>query len=83
MYAFMFGAGPVSAGDHNPKSIIPLLKDSKASLIEAINYAEKTSGPATSAKYEVETTSKATPDAPLISGRLWSEICGRGHLSRQ
>lgn len=42
------------AGDHNPDSIIPLLKDSKTSLLEAISYAESTSGPATSAKFEVK-----------------------------
>ena len=42
-----FGAG------HDPKVIIPLLKTSKISLLQGIAYAEKTSGPATSAKFEV------------------------------
>ena len=42
------------AGDHDPKSIIPLLKTSKVSLLDGIAFAEKTSGVVTSAKYEVE-----------------------------
>jgi hypothetical protein len=41
------------AGNHDPKAIIPLLKGSKVSLLEGIDYAEKTSGVATSAKFEV------------------------------
>jgi hypothetical protein len=42
------------AADHDPKSIITLLKDSKMSLLEGIDYAERSSGPATSAKFEVD-----------------------------
>lgn len=42
------------AADHDPNSIIPLLKDSKVSLLEGIEYSEKISGIATSAKFEVD-----------------------------
>jgi hypothetical protein len=42
------------AGNHDPKAIIPLLEDAKISLKDGIAYAEKISGPATSAKFEVE-----------------------------
>jgi hypothetical protein len=43
----------VFAGNHDPKVIIPLLKDSKMTLVEGIEYAEKVSGIATSVKFEV------------------------------
>lgn len=54
--ALSLGIGFASAyaADHDPKSIIPLLKDAKMSLLEGIEYAEKSSGPATSAKFEVD-----------------------------
>ncbi len=41
------------AGNHDPKVIIPLLKDAKITLLQGIDQAEKLSGPATSAKFEV------------------------------
>ncbi|MBI3555343.1 MAG: hypothetical protein HY074_03645 [Deltaproteobacteria bacterium] len=43
---------PTFAGSHNPNDIIPLLKNSTISLLDGIALAEKTSGPATSAKFE-------------------------------
>lgn len=49
-----FSFSPAFAADHDPKAIISLLKDSKVSLLEAVNYAEKSSGATTSAKFEVE-----------------------------
>ena len=52
--ALLLGASSLQAGDHDPKVIIPLLKDAKMSLLEGIAYGEKMSGPVTSAKYEVE-----------------------------
>jgi hypothetical protein len=42
------------AADHDPNAIFALLKDSKTTLLEAIVYAEANSGPATSAKFEVD-----------------------------
>lgn len=42
------------AADHDPKNIIPLLKTAKMTLLEGIEYSEKTSGVATSAKFEVD-----------------------------
>lgn len=51
--ALLVSLNTVQAADHDPKSIIPLLKDSKVSLLDAISYAIANSGPATSAKFEV------------------------------
>ena len=48
------GSSGAFAGDHNPAAIIPLLKDSKMTLLQGIDYAERLSGVATSAKFEVE-----------------------------
>ena len=45
--------GQAFAGNHDPKAIVSLLKDSKISLLQGIDQAEKTSGPTTSAKFEV------------------------------
>lgn len=42
------------AGNHDPKAIAALLKDAKISLLEGIEYAQKTSGPTTSAKFEID-----------------------------
>jgi hypothetical protein len=53
MLTMTIGASQVLAGDHDPKVIIPLLKDAKITLLDGIDYAEKSSGPATSAKFEV------------------------------
>jgi hypothetical protein len=39
---------------NEPKDILPLLRGAKMSLLDGIAYAEKLSGPATSAKFEVE-----------------------------
>lgn len=41
------------AGDHDPARIAALMKTAKMSLAEGIDYAEKTSGVATSAKFEI------------------------------
>ena len=41
------------AGGHDPRAILALLKASKVSLLQGIDLAEKLSGPATSAKFEV------------------------------
>lgn len=54
----LLAASQVFAGDHDPKHIIPLLKDSKMTLLSGIEYAEKTSGVATSAKFEVNDEGK-------------------------
>jgi hypothetical protein len=51
LVALLF-AGTSFAGGHDPKVILSLLKDSKVSLLQGIEQAEKTSGPATSAKFE-------------------------------
>ena len=48
------GMSQAFAGNHDPKAIAALLKDSKVSLQDGIAFAEKTSGAVTSAKYEVE-----------------------------
>ena len=50
----LLAANSLQAADHDPKVIIPLLKDSKISLLEGIGYAEKISGAVTSAKFEVD-----------------------------
>jgi hypothetical protein len=49
----LFAMNNAQAGDHDPKVIIPHLKYAKMTLLEGIGFAEKTSGAATSAKYEV------------------------------
>jgi hypothetical protein len=41
------------AGNHDPKAIVPLLANSKLTLIQGIKIAEQNSGPAVSAKFEV------------------------------
>ncbi|MBL7669698.1 MAG: hypothetical protein JNM39_04370 [Bdellovibrionaceae bacterium] len=41
------------AGDHDPARIAGLMNTAKMSLAEGIEYAEKTSGVATSAKFEI------------------------------
>ena len=41
------------AGGHDPRAIIDLMKNSNFSLLQGISLAEKTSGPATSAKFEI------------------------------
>lgn len=41
------------AGGHDPAAILALMKNTKISLIQGIELAEKTSGPVTSAKFEV------------------------------
>jgi uncharacterized membrane protein YkoI len=46
------------AGGHDPKVILPLLKESKISLLEGIDLAEKTSGVVTSAKFETNDEGK-------------------------
>lgn len=53
-----FGAGAVVAANHDPKVIIPLLSASKLSLVEGIELAQKSHGPATSAKFEVNDEGK-------------------------
>jgi hypothetical protein len=40
-------------GGHDPKAIAILLKDAKISLVDGIDQAERSSGPATSAKFEI------------------------------
>lgn len=50
----LLAASSLRAADHDPKVIIPLLKDAKITLLEGIGYAEKTSGVVTSAKFEVD-----------------------------
>jgi hypothetical protein len=42
------------AADHDPKVIIPMLKDAKISLLQGIEMAERAGVPVTSAKYEVD-----------------------------
>ena len=49
---------PTFAGNHDPAAITPLLKDAKISLLDGIDLAEKVSGPATSAKFEVSDDGK-------------------------
>lgn len=56
--AFVLVHNLAFAGGHDPKEIIPLLKNSKMTLIEAINYAEQTSGVVTSAKFEISDDGK-------------------------
>ena len=48
------GIATAYAADHDPKAISALLKQSNVSLLEGIDVAEKTSGVATSAKFEVD-----------------------------
>jgi hypothetical protein len=57
LVALLF-AGTSYGGGHDPKAIAVLLKDSKISLLEGIEQAEKTSGPATSAKFETTSDGK-------------------------
>jgi hypothetical protein len=49
----LLGVTSAFAGDHDPKHIIPLLGEAKMSLLEGIEFAEKVSGVATSAKFEI------------------------------
>jgi hypothetical protein len=56
--SLLFGAGAAVAANHDPKVIIPLLSASKLSLVEGIELAQKTHGPATSAKFEVNDAGK-------------------------
>ena len=50
---FIASAGTALAGNHDPAAIIRLLGDAKLTLVEGVALAEKTYGPAISAKYEV------------------------------
>ena len=49
---------PTFAGSHDPAIIIPLMRSASISLLDAIALAEKVSGPATSAKFEVSDSGK-------------------------
>jgi hypothetical protein len=42
------------AANHDPKAIAAMLGTAKVSLVEGITFAEKTSGVATSAKFEID-----------------------------
>src|SRR4051812_46858585 len=55
--AFMFGAASAYAGGSDVE-VIAKLKESKISLLEGIRQAEQTSGPVTSAKFELDDNNK-------------------------
>jgi hypothetical protein len=54
LIAMAFFATSAFAGEHDPKIIAGYLKDAKITLLGGIEFAEQKSGPATSAKFEVE-----------------------------
>jgi hypothetical protein len=51
--AMLVVGGQAWSADHDPKAIAALLKDSKISLLQGIERAEKSNGPVTSAKFEI------------------------------
>lgn len=56
--ASLFFSVSALAGDHDPVKIAALMNTAKMSLAEGIDYAEKTSGAATSAKFEISDDGK-------------------------
>lgn len=56
--ASLFFSFSAFAGDHDPAKIAALMNTAKMSLTEGIDYAEKTSGAATSAKFEISDDGK-------------------------
>lgn len=54
----LLALNPAFAGNHDPAAIAKLLKGATITLLAGIDQAEKASGPATSAKFEISDSGK-------------------------